>query len=60
MESLIHSKPNVNLRRINIVKWGSPVAGQYGIRELPTLWLYDGRKRVSTDMRDVFQRVSGL
>ncbi len=42
------------------MKWRSAVAGQFGIRRLPTAWLTDGKTKVSSDTRDVFARVSGL
>ena len=60
MESLVQSKSNCKLRRIDIVKWGSDVARQFGIRRLPTVWLYNGLTRVSSDAQDVFAQVQGL
>ena len=29
--------------------WDSPVGKQHNISSLPTLWLYDGKKRISAD-----------
>ena len=60
METLARSKTMVNLRKIDIKTWRSPVASQFGIRRLPTVWLYHGNKKVSSDTRDVFSRVSQL
>ena len=60
METLAHGKTMVNLRRIDIDTWRSPVASQFSIRRLPTVWLYHGNKKVSSDTRDVFNRVSQL
>ena len=60
MEALAKQKTNVKLRKIDIVTWRSAAAKQFNVRQLPTLWLYDGKKRVSTDIGDVFQRVSKL
>jgi len=51
LEAAIHKNGEVRLRRINIGKWGSPVASQYGINSLPTLHLYEGKKLVSKDRR---------
>ncbi len=60
MEALIESKQGCRLLRIDIDRWGSDVAKQYSIRSIPALWLYDGRKRVSSDTGDVLSRVSSL
>ena len=60
MEALIEEKQNCVLRRIDIVRWGSDVARQFGIRSLPTLWLYDGQKRVTSDTRDALTRIQKL
>ncbi len=60
MEGLIKSKGSCNLRRININSWKSAVAKQYGIRSLPSLWLFDGESAVSKDGRDVLRRVQEL
>jgi len=51
LEAAIHRTKTVRLRKINIGKWGSPVASQFGINSLPTLWLYEGKKLVSKDRR---------
>ena len=60
MEALTHSKTNLKLRRIDIKTWRSEVASQFGIRRLPTLWLYDGTTKVSSDTRDVLEQVRRL
>ena len=60
MEALILGNRNCNLRRIDIRQWGSEVAKQYGVRELPTVWLYKGEKRVETDRRKVLKRLTKL
>lgn len=57
VEALAQQK-NVRLRKIDIASWSSPVAKQFGIRSIPALWLYEGTERVSTDTRDVLNRVS--
>lgn len=49
----------MRLVRIDIGRWGSPVAEQFGINRLPTLWLYEGGQRVSQDTRDVLSRLQG-
>ena len=60
MEALINDKQACKLLRIDIDKWGSAVARQYVIRSLPTLWLYDGTTRVTTNTGDVLSRVNQL
>ncbi len=60
MEALINGKQDCRLLRIDIDQWGSAVASQYGIRRLPTVWLYNGSERVASDTRDVLTRVSQL
>ncbi len=55
MEALIRNTDAANLRIIDIDRWGSPVAEQYGIRSIPALWLYEGTERVSTDTREVLR-----
>lgn len=41
-------KGTVRLVRINIKRWDSPVARQFGINRIPALWLYDGTERKTT------------
>ena len=60
MEALISDKQACKLLRIDIDKWGSAVARQYAIRSLPTLWLYDGTTRITTNTGDVLSRVNQL
>ncbi len=60
MDALARSKSNVNLRRIDIVSWQSAVSREFGIRRLPTVWLYDGTSKVSSSPTDIFRRISQL
>ena len=60
MEALTEANDNVKLVRININAWESEVAAQFGIRRLPTVWLYDGQDRVLTDAMEVVQRIRNL
>jgi len=41
------------LEIIDIDRWRSPVADQYGIGQLPTLLLYDGDGLITDDTREV-------
>lgn len=47
------------LLRIDIDTWGSDVARQFGIRSLPTLYLFEGKDLVARDTREVLQRLEG-
>jgi thiol-disulfide isomerase/thioredoxin len=58
VEELVKKKQGVALRRIDIKRWGSPVADQYAITSIPQLWLYDGTRLVSRDVNDVLSRLS--
>ena len=60
MEALISDKQSCRVLRIDIDKWGSAVARQYAIRSLPTLWLYDGTTRVTTNTGEALSRVGQL
>lgn len=45
------------LLRVDIDTWSSDVARQYGIRSLPTLYLFEGKDLVLKDTRAVLQRI---
>jgi len=38
--------------------WDSPVGKQHDITSLPTLWLYDGKKRISADQAQIMAFLS--
>ena len=57
LEGLVNEVDGARLLKIDIVKWGSPVAAQYDIRLLPTVWLFEGRKRVEVERRAVMARL---
>ncbi|MBK8974984.1 MAG: thioredoxin family protein [Planctomycetes bacterium] len=58
MERLITRTGGIRLRRIDIDTWDSPVARQYGIRSLPTLWLYVDGERTASDPRAVLAKLA--
>lgn len=41
LEQFVKDNNQVVLRKINIKKWGSPVAKQYQIKSIPSIWIYD-------------------
>lgn len=45
----------MRLRRIDIGSWESEVAREHRVRSLPSLRLYDGKKLVSDDLREVLK-----
>lgn len=51
-------RDDVQVVRIDVVSWGSPVATQFEIDRLPTLLLYDGMDLVEDDTRAVLTRVA--
>ncbi len=58
MEGLSRKNRNFRVLRIDIDTWRSPVADQYDIHRLPTLWLYEGKERRATGRREVFELLS--
>lgn len=60
MEALAETHRMVKLRRIDIGSWDSPVADQYAIRRLPTVWLYIDGKLYSKELDAVAKRLREL
>ncbi len=60
MEALSNNKQGVRLIRIDIDRWGSPVAKQYGINRLPTVWLYNGTSKVASGTQAAIAQASQL
>ena len=52
LEALAKSNETLRLRKIDIGSWDSEVAQRYGIRSLPSVWIYDGKKLISSDRKD--------
>ena len=49
LEGIATSDPNVVLRKVDIVDWGTPVAKQFKIQSIPNVWVFDGAgRRVGT------------
>lgn len=46
------------LLRIDIGRWGTPVAEQFGIRRLPTVHVYEGKALVAGDTQAALERLS--
>jgi hypothetical protein len=57
VEALINEKKTTRLRIVELPRAGGPVAGQFKIRSVPTLWLYEGTERVSTSVQDIMGRL---
>jgi thioredoxin 1 len=45
IEALVRSDPDLYLRKVDIVKWKTPVTRQHNIRSVPQLWVFDGNGR---------------
>ncbi len=58
MEAFARAKEGWRLRKVDVKSWSSPAAKQHSIRSLPTLHLYEGRKLVSTDSKEIGQRIN--
>jgi hypothetical protein len=58
LEAFVQKHGTVHLKKIDVVRWGSPVAEQFGIDRLPTLHLYDGTQLVSQDTRQIMTRLA--
>jgi len=54
---LAAEREDLSIRIIDIGDWDSPVAEQYGIHSLPTLWLYEEGVLVENDLRGVLSRL---
>jgi hypothetical protein len=57
LEALAQRNDDYRLVRIDIGNWGSPVAKQYAINQLPAVWLYDGTTLVTQDTRGALQQL---
>jgi hypothetical protein len=40
LESIAKENPDVVLRKVDIVRWGTPVTAQYKIRSVPNIRVY--------------------
>ena len=58
LEALAEHDPKVKLRVIDIGSWDSPVARQFGIRLLPTVWLYEDGALYSKDRDRVLAKLN--
>lgn len=60
LEALTRQRTDLRLRIVDIEAWDSPVAEQYGVNRLPTLWLYSDGERVASETGDVVARLNRL
>jgi thioredoxin-like negative regulator of GroEL len=60
LEALIESKPGCSLLKIEIPTWQAAVVQQFGIRSLPTVWLYKDGKQLTADTRDALTRLNQI
>jgi len=50
LEECVNKDPDLVLRKIDIVKWSSPVSQQFGLHGIPYIQVYDGRGNKVGDM----------
>jgi thiol-disulfide isomerase/thioredoxin len=43
LEELVNNDSDLVLRKVDVVKWGTPVCQQFGINGIPFIQVYDGR-----------------
>lgn len=60
LEALAKASSELKLRVVDIADWKSPVARQYGIDRLPTLWLYENGKLYSKDRKKIAARLESV
>ena len=53
-------REGVYLRIVDIGSWDSAVAEQFGIRSLPTVWIYEDGKVVAKDRASVMAKLNAL
>ncbi len=58
MEAVIRRLGTINLRRIDIRDWSSPVAKQHKINSIPRLVLYDGDELLSDDKQEIVRMIT--
>jgi thiol-disulfide isomerase/thioredoxin len=63
LEDLARRRPDLALRKIDIVSWSHPVAAQQGVHDLPFLRLYDPKGQLVGEgdaVLEVLQRIFGF
>ena len=60
MAALARMREGVYLRIVDIGSWDSAVAEQFGIRTLPTVWIYEDGKVVAKDRAAVMAKLNSL
>ena len=59
IEELVKENDDVILRKVNIVKWGSPVARQYGINSIPDVRVFDKKGNMIESPSATYSRIEG-
>ena len=60
LEALTRQRSDVKLRIVDIGSWDSPVARQYEVRQLPTLWLFRDGAVVCKGLAEVVGELNSL
>jgi thioredoxin-like negative regulator of GroEL len=53
LEAKVRNDPNLKLRKVDIVEWGSAVSNQYRIRSIPHLMLFRDGNLVAEGLNEV-------
>ncbi len=57
LEQMAESNPSVYLRKINIKEWNTPIAEQYEIQSIPSVWVFDKTGKLILEKSHDFQSV---
>lgn len=56
LDKLAKSDSDVVVRKVDIIKWGTPVTQQYGINSIPHIRIYDGKGKLTGIIKGVDER----
>jgi len=57
LEAVAKEAPSTRLLKIDVDTWDSPVSEQFGIEELPTVYLYDGKQLVTDNTNEALAQL---
>ena len=55
---MIRKRKDTRLLKVNIGRWGTPVAKQFGIKAIPQLRYYEGKALKSQDTGQIIGRLA--
>lgn len=57
LEKLAQKDPNVQILKVNIGNWGSPVVKRFQINSVPSFWIFDKDRKLAWKGEEARQRV---